>query len=178
MKDPILVRDKVLKEVDMGRLMVDYGVSFSYDPIKADEAQFRCPFHGADNKPSARYYRATQSCFCWYCKKRWDVIGFVRDKEKLSYIDALNFLVRRYNVDLAGIPDKPTIIHKQKVSLNHSEIQYRYIKGRLRSMRGKIPFEKYRALAGAYMMACYQGSIGQDIMPLLMKIESKINSLE
>lgn len=178
MKDPEMVRDVVLKEVDMAQLMVDYGVSFTFDPSIADEVQFRCPFHGKDNKPSARYYSETKSCFCWYCKKRWDAISFVRDKENLSYGDAVNHLVRKYRVDLSGIPEKPTLNMKQKEVVSGFNVQIRYIRQRLRANRGKFPFEKYRSLVGALFMAVYEQNEGNDVLPLLLKIEKKINQLE
>lgn len=41
--------------------------------------QFSCPFHGKDNKPSARVYgetnRSPSHVWCFVCQKRWDAIG-------------------------------------------------------------------------------------------------------
>ena len=43
------------------------------------EEQFSCPFHGADNKPSARVYpesaRSHSHAWCFVCQERWDVIS-------------------------------------------------------------------------------------------------------
>jgi hypothetical protein len=43
------------------------------------EEQFSCPFHGRDNKPSARVYpetvRGPSHVWCFVCQERWDVIG-------------------------------------------------------------------------------------------------------
>lgn len=43
------------------------------------EEQFSCPFHGADNKPSARVYpenaRGRSHAWCFVCQERWDVIS-------------------------------------------------------------------------------------------------------
>ncbi len=43
------------------------------------EEQFSCPFHGADNKPSARVYpedaRSRSHAWCFVCQERWDVIA-------------------------------------------------------------------------------------------------------
>lgn len=47
--------------------------------LKGDgEEQFSCPFHGADNKPSARVYpesaRSRSHAWCFVCQERWDAI--------------------------------------------------------------------------------------------------------
>jgi hypothetical protein len=43
------------------------------------EEQFACPFHGRDNKPSARVYpetvRGPSHVWCFVCQERWDVIS-------------------------------------------------------------------------------------------------------
>jgi len=42
------------------------------------EEQISCPFHGADNKPSARVYpsdaRSHSHVWCFVCRERWDAI--------------------------------------------------------------------------------------------------------
>ena len=60
MKDIEKLKDLVLEKVDLAQVMLDYKVNFVFNPLKVDEAQFKCPFHGQDTKPSARYYRATK----------------------------------------------------------------------------------------------------------------------
>jgi len=43
------------------------------------EEQFSCPFHGADKKPSARYYPQNKNglsgVWCFVCREQWDAIG-------------------------------------------------------------------------------------------------------
>lgn len=46
------------------------------------EEQFSCPFHGSDNKPSARIYpestRGPSHAWCFVCQERWDAISLWR----------------------------------------------------------------------------------------------------
>jgi hypothetical protein len=53
-----------------------FGVSLRYGDGRRE--QFPCPFHGSDNKPSARVYptseRVPSHAWCFVCQERWDVI--------------------------------------------------------------------------------------------------------
>ena len=102
MKDPKKVRDLILQTVDFAQILLQYGTRFTFDPRKAVEVQLHCPFHGKDNKPSARYYRNTQSIFCWKCRKAWNVVSFVKDKEGFNYGETLHYILSRFKVDKIG----------------------------------------------------------------------------
>lgn len=47
------------------------------------EEQLSCPFHGKDNKPSARIYpasgRSDSHLWCFTCQKSWDIFGLWRE---------------------------------------------------------------------------------------------------
>lgn len=47
------------------------------------EEQLSCPFHGKDNKPSARVYpddtEGMSHLWCYTCRKRWDAIGLWKE---------------------------------------------------------------------------------------------------
>lgn len=182
MKPLNLLKDLILKKVLLSDVLQGYQVEFMYDPNKADEVQFRCPIHGKDNKPSARFYKETQSCYCWVCHKRWDVISFIGDKESLSFVESIKHIVNKYKLDTSGLPDldiesvKPKIIPKidQKRQENIFIIS---IRSKLKDYRGKIPFEKYRALCGAFYMILYDQYKDLNVMPNLIKFESKLNRI-
>ncbi len=59
-----------------------FGTSLKFGG-EAHEEQFSCPFHGKDNKPSARVYpdgpRSTSHVWCFTCQKNWDVFGLWRN---------------------------------------------------------------------------------------------------
>jgi hypothetical protein len=170
-KDPIKVKDLIIEQLSLAEVMVSYNVAFAYDPRLASEVQFRCPFHGKDNKPSARLYNNTKSCFCWVCRKAWDVVSFIMEKEKMSFREALNYIVGRYKIDISSIPDIPTMELK-KIKYSEKNVVLKNLRSHVIELKRKIPFEKYRALCAAYFMA--KTSKETDIFTNTKMIEEKI----
>jgi hypothetical protein len=79
------------------------GVSF--DQAADDRAeQISCPFHGSDNKPSARIYPAENDghshVWCYVCQEAgWDAIGLWRKfNNDLTFSQALSSLERAYSL--------------------------------------------------------------------------------
>jgi len=177
MKDLKRVKDLIIATIDMASVMKQYGIQFTFDPQKAVEVQFRCPFHGADKKPSARYYRPTQSAYCWKCHKSWDVISFVMDKEGFSFVDAIRYIVNRYNVNISSIPDDPDIREKKQPKPAESSVTLLAIERKLQELRGKLIFEKYRAFCTAVIMARFAVSQGTNSVDMIKKIESKLEKI-
>jgi DNA primase len=182
MKNPEKLRELILKEVDMARVMQDYGVDFVYNPHLVDEAQLRCPFHGEDNKPSARFYKATQSMFCWVCYKRWNVIQFVMEREQIYYTRALLFIIDKYKLDTSSISDEPELkapkFSNGAVAMSESTIETKLIRKKIRNYRGKIAFKKYRALCCAFYMIMFKMSQGGDILTDIKKLKSKLKTIQ
>jgi DNA primase len=177
-KDPIKLKDLILEKLDLAEVMLSYGVEFIYNPMKADEAQFRCPFHGKDNKPSARYYRSTQSCYCWVCTKKWDVISFIRDKENLGFLATIRHIIDRYKIDTSSIQEDPELKPPDEKDISDINIDIIFTKKKIKELRGKIPFEKYRALCSAYQMILYAQYCGKDIASDIKKITSKLEGFK
>lgn len=179
MKNPEKLKELILEKLDFADVMLEYGVKFIYDPRIADEVQFRCPFHGRDNKPSARYYRYTQSSFCWVCKKRWDVISFIRDKEKLSFERALSYIINKYKIDDSGIPEDLESIFVKPKSDNQIHLREKILlhnlKKNIKDLKGKIGFDKYNALCWSWNIISFTYSNKLDISESLKKLEEKIN---
>lgn len=61
------------------------------------ETQVQCPFHGHDTHASARIY-ASNSMYCWVCEKSWDVTFFVKDKNEVTYSQALEYLEKTFRI--------------------------------------------------------------------------------
>lgn len=177
MKDPNQLKSLVLEKVDLAELLLGYGVRFTYDPRGVEEVQFQCPFHGVDKKPSARLYRSTQTCYCWFCGKRWDVISFIMDREKLHFLEALKFLIKKFNIDISGIPDEPEIVRTEKPSISEQDVELKRTEMNIRLLKGKIEFTKYRALVSAWYMISWQASRGLDVIETLHKLGAKIKGL-
>ena len=58
-----------------------------------------CPFHN-EKTPSFIVFPATQNFHCFGCGKGGDVINFVMEAEQLSYVEALQWLGRRYGIEV------------------------------------------------------------------------------
>jgi DNA primase len=57
-----------------------------------------CPFHD-DSRPSFDVDPRRQRYRCWSCGKYGDVISFVQERERVSFLEALELLARRANIE-------------------------------------------------------------------------------
>ena len=58
-----------------------------------------CPFHG-EKTPSFHVIPAKGQYYCFGCHKVGSAVGFVMDYEHLSYVEALRYLARKYNIEI------------------------------------------------------------------------------
>lgn len=58
-----------------------------------------CPFHG-EKTPSFHVIPAKGQYYCFGCHKGGSAIGFVMDYEHLSYVEALRYIARKYNIEI------------------------------------------------------------------------------
>lgn len=149
---------KALKEFILQRVRVyDYLLEDGFIRLKSDmEQQINCPFHGADNKPSARYYSETNSLYCWVCQKSWDPISYTMQKSNAGFIDALKMIVRKHKLDVGSVPDfaassaykaKRMIADKSKNSgtqVNPVRKMLAYIESELSRKRRHVPASNLR----------------------------------
>ena len=178
MKDPLRLKEFLDEKLDLAQVMLDYDVKFALNPTILDETQFQCPFHGKDRKPSARFYRSTQSAWCWTCQKRWDLIGFVMEKEQAGFIPAIKILIDRYKIDTSGIPDTPKLEYQKSEEVYPSAILETLIQNKLKELRKRrFIFEKYNLLCSLYLVIKYQFSLGNNVSADAKKIEAKLNFL-
>lgn len=87
---------RVRRKVDLGHLLRSYG--YDVYPDAEREQQFRCDLHGSDNKPSARFYPATNSTYCWVCQKSRGPLDYVMEKEGIEMRPALDLLEAKYDL--------------------------------------------------------------------------------
>ena len=52
----------------------------------------RCPFH-EDREPSMHLYREQNRVHCFSCNRSWDTIQFLRDRDSLSFVEAVKYLI-------------------------------------------------------------------------------------
>ncbi len=58
-----------------------------------------CPFHG-EKTPSFHVIPAKGQYYCFGCHKGGSAAGFIMDYEHLSYVEALRYLARKYNIEI------------------------------------------------------------------------------
>ena len=58
-----------------------------------------CPFHG-EKTPSFHVIPAKGQYYCFGCHKGGSAVGFIMDYEHLSYVEALRYLAKKYNIEL------------------------------------------------------------------------------
>jgi len=124
------------------------------------EEQFSCPFHGADRKKSARYYKHTDTAYCWVCKEKWDVISYTQKDEEMSFAQAINYLIREYRIDISKLPDAPEaeaerIKAKDVIKIDARKLSVEKLSQAIQAVREEIPAATYDKFVYTYMMLKY-----------------------
>ena len=65
-----------------------------------------CPFHG-EKTPSFNVSPARNIFKCFGCGKGGDAITFLKEHENLTYVEALRWLARKYNIDIQEVERTP-----------------------------------------------------------------------
>ena len=63
-----------------------------------------CPFH-AEKNPSFSISPNNNLFYCFSCKCGGDAIEFIKNKENLSFIEAVRFLANRYNIPIENVDE-------------------------------------------------------------------------
>jgi len=83
-------------------------------PDETTPVQIQCAFHGADRKPSARYYprSGTRHDYvrCYKCRENWDSINLYAKFRGARFMDALAELERRFKIHVLRRPEGPEIV--------------------------------------------------------------------
>jgi CHC2 zinc finger len=69
--------ENICEHVSAADVLARHGVELRRKGAQAE--QISCPFHGADAKPSAKYFPGDRDgrsqVWCFVCRERWDAIG-------------------------------------------------------------------------------------------------------
>lgn len=99
-------RAQVLSSVSAHDVLRHNGINLAVTSDDKEE-QIPCPFHGADNKPSARVFPETDDrashVWCFVCQgKSWDAIGLWRmfngGYENCKFSDAIFGIEKQFNL--------------------------------------------------------------------------------
>lgn len=58
-----------------------------------------CPFHN-ERTPSFSVSKAKGLCKCFSCGKGGSAVGFIMELEQMSYVEALKYLAKKYNIEI------------------------------------------------------------------------------
>lgn len=87
--------DRILDTADIVDVVSDF-VS-----LRRSGANFKglCPFHD-EKTPSFMVSPAKQICHCFGCGKGGSPVNFIMEHEQMSYVEALRYLAKKYNIEI------------------------------------------------------------------------------
>jgi hypothetical protein len=119
--------------------LIEKGVEL---PDDSTPFQVSCPFHGQDNRPSARYYPREGGKHdylrCFKCRENWDCINLLAKFNGLRFMDALADLERRYHIKIPKKPDAPEIVEPTDRSSTYVSDQWQDVPRMLKLLEGKL----------------------------------------
>jgi len=153
MKDLEALKARIAEYVTLGDLLESDGKITG----SLSEEQYSCTFHGEDRKKSARYYRETDSCYCWTCKRRWDIYSYLQQKEAMTFFQVLDYLVKTYAIKTKDLPDAVEEAQKKRVEaprvkISNSKLAVETLSAAILKLRGEIPDERYEKIVFAFML--------------------------
>jgi len=156
MKDIESLKKLIKQHVSLGELLkIDGRITNSQE-----EEQFGCNFHGVDRKKSARYYRVTDTAYCWVCKEKWDAISYLQKKEGMGFGETINYIIKTYNVDVSVLPEA-TEEHVRKIQqriepkVDNKKLALEKISQAITVVRNDVEFPTYAKMVYAFMVLKY-----------------------
>ena len=98
-----------------------------------------CPFHG-EKTPSFHVIPSKGQYYCFGCHKGGSAVGFIMDYEHLSYVEALRYLARKYNIEIVEKEETAEDIanrQRNESLLLVSEYAGNFFKEQLKTEEGK-----------------------------------------
>ena len=106
-----------------------------------------CPFH--NEKTPSFYVTPSKGIYkCFGCGKAGTAVGFVMEQEHCSYVEALRYLARKYNIEIVEEEESPEAIARRQRSeslLLVSEFACKFFSEQLQSGEGRaVGYRYYR----------------------------------
>lgn len=87
--------DKILDTADIVEVVSD----FVHLRRRGSNYVGLCPFHN-EKTPSFSVSKSRGICKCFSCGKGGSAVGFIMEHEQMSYVEALKYLAKKYNIDV------------------------------------------------------------------------------
>jgi hypothetical protein len=121
--------------------LIEVGVEV---PDRSIDYQVRCPWHGTDNKPSARYYGSGPNphFYCFKCKIQLNSVGIYAKHRSISFMEGLKELERRFSIKISKSPDH-SIEQNEPSVYDDIPTLINIIEKKLARLRDKCPMNNY-----------------------------------
>jgi len=182
------VKDRVAKlrdKVDPGDVLSRYGSPLKYNGHKPE--QFSCPFHGKDNKPSTRYYPATDGkpagVWCFVCQERWDSITLFKKFEQFEgpFTRLLTQMERTFGLSTPEMPRGAVAVYEDPV-VKEAEQLLSVCESRLRSAKPHYNMDGYLKVGSVLDRIRWrlsnEKSKTSEYIPVLRQVLEKIGAKE
>jgi hypothetical protein len=127
-------------------------------PDESTAFQVSCPFHGADARPSARYYPRSGGKHdylrCFKCHENWDCINLISKFNGLRFMDALADLERRFHIKIPRRPEGPEIVAPVDRESGYVSDQWKDVPRMLGLLEGKLRRIRDKASLNDYIKFC------------------------
>jgi hypothetical protein len=127
-------------------------------PDESTPFQVSCPFHGADARPSARYYPRSGGKHdylrCFKCRENWDCINLISKFNGLRFIDALADLERRFHIKIPRRPEGPEIVAPVDRESGYVSDQWKDVPRMLGLLESKLARIRDKASLHDYIKFC------------------------
>lgn len=154
--------------------------------------QLGCPFHGADNRPSARYYPRTgiRSDYvrCFKCNENWDSVNLVAKFSGVRFMDALAALERRFGIRVPRRPEDSPISDPAERGSGYVSDQWRDVPRMLSLLESKVVRARDRCGMEDYVRFCRvldavaydydkSGAPTPDMVAILHKLRDRVDEV-
>lgn len=141
------------EKVKLGEILRQEGI-ITY---QLNEEQYSCKFHGNDIKKSARYYKDTDTAYCWVCKEIWDTFSYIKKKKGLSFSETIKYFIDTYKLNISILNKKDISLpdYKKNFSINNKKIKIEKLKATIKDLKNKIDWDRYIKVVYLYMLLKY-----------------------
>lgn len=154
MKDFSALKECILNTIRLKDILISEG----HITGRFSEEQLSCPFHGVDNKKSARYYEETDTTWCWVCHEKLDIFSYIGKRESISFSETLNYIINQYKIDISSVPEQMEVliddnnIKEKKKSLSNRHRYVSQLKEYILKKKGVLEPYKYGRFVYIYMV--------------------------